>query len=235
MGIAVAIAELLGLGPAQWGLERPAAPVSSPDDHGCGGLDAAALDDVCCQLLLPALDDLAGQAVASGAVGLWLHGHSSRHGVGALRLIVLGQDRGAAWAALASHARRAGWTLQVGSGVDAHLMGPSAATPVHLLQPMLPDEAFDGPRGYQRGTLADWALAVEALAMAATATDAGVAQAALSRLRFLLELVPDVLWTHALRRLSAPARAAWLGGPHAASVPELRELAEATPWEGMAS
>ena len=58
---------------------------------------------------------------------------------------------------------------------------------------------------------------------------------ALGRLRYLLDQVPDVLWTHALRSLSPTARASWLAGPSTRSVPELREVADAIPWEGMAS
>lgn len=235
MGITMAITELLSLGPEQWISQPPATADAARDPQAPLGLDAEEWDDVCCRIMLPALRELTGVAVASGAVGLWLHGHVSRHCTRELRLIGVRPDHATVWTRLASHAHGAGWDLERVSHANGYFVGPSSAVRVHLLQPALPDEAFDGPRGYQRATLADWALAVEALGMIATARETGAVDAALSHLRFLLEQVPDVLWTHALRSLTSTARASWLVVSNARSVPELREAADATPFEGMAS
>ena len=234
MGITLAITELLAHGPDPW-IADVATLAVPPGSHGQPGIDADEWDEFCRRVALPALDELTGVAVASGAAGLWLHGHIAGHPTTELRLVCIRPHPPHLWATLREHAHVAGWSLQVQSTGAGLLMGSESAIPVRLLRPPLPDEAFDGPRGYQRGTLADWALAVEALALTAMADTTDEAAAALEGLRFLLTDIPDVPWIHALRRLPDAARQSWLAGPLAAFVPELRELAGATPVDGVAS
>lgn len=234
MGITLAITELLTHGPDPW-MAQLATPVGPPGCHGAPGFDAEEWDEFCRRVALPALDELTGVAVASGAAGLWLHGHIPHRPTAELRIVRLRPEPVQVWATLREHAHVVGWSLEVQSSGAGWLVAVESAMPVRLLRPPLADEAFDGPRGYKRGTLADWALAVEALALAARASTTDEAAAALDGLRFLLADIPDVLWTNALRRVPGGARQSWLAGPLAAYVPELREVADATPFEGVAS
>lgn len=185
-------------------------------------------------VVLPTLDIFDGDAVATGAVGIWLHGLLYRRPTfDGLRITTRTEQTVSDVAAeLARAAAAAGGLLVVGPARTKARTGvltmPGLTLPATVTYDPLPEEAFDPLFGRWRRTTAGWVLAVEALARAAMAPIGAASDAAATDLMVLLSVVEpyEASWADALTLAGPEALRPYVdrGGPYAS--PEIRQLAD---------
>ena len=185
-------------------------------------------------VIFPTLETFDGDAVATGAVGIWLHGLLYRRPTfDGLRLTARTQQTVFEVAAeLARVAAAAGGLLVAGPariGVATGVLTmPDLTVPVAVACQPLPDEAFDPLFGTWRWTTAGWVLAVEALARASMAPLGAASDAAAVDLTVLMSVVEpfEASWGDALALAGPEALRPYVdrGGSYAS--PEIRQLAD---------
>lgn len=186
------------------------------------------------RVVLPILETFEGEAVATGATGIWLHGVLYRRPTfDGLRLLTRTEKAVPEVAAeLARLAAARGGLLVAGPAAAGTATGvlnvAGYAVPVSVACEQLPDEAFDPLFGRWRWTTAGWVLAVEALARAAMAPLGAASDAAATDLMVLLGLVEpfEASWIDALRLAGPEALQPYVSRGGEFACPEVRQLAD---------
>ena len=228
------IATLVAAGPDQW-LTAPPPGLWYVRQEPAFLARAAFEPDwvsICNDVVLPTLDHTAVGAVATGTVGLWVHARLRRPPCDGIRIVYdPAHTRGAEQLAstLGRYCRAGGWTLDLGH-VDGDLVAGSIlrgtrTLPLLITAMTLPDDAYDSVFGQARWSVAEWVLAVEALAHVTRDPSDWMAVAGLVDLYAILDDIPEVIWTEALRGVPASRIRPWI--EHATdldTIPGLKDL-----------